>query len=305
MELNFFEYLPSKITTNILSSLSIRSLAISKSVCKSWLNLIDSDYFELKTLPALALLTTKERDPSQCAIFEIEDEDEVDADKSHDLHYIPLTDFDIPHRNRGFMEAIPLYMCNLITREYTELRCPLVYIPPLPFKFGFGVSKISGQYKVLSINKLRGSDSEHRVYTLGIGIWRRVEAGATSSFRRNVLESSLFLLPYTRNNEVVIWMMKEYQVEDSWTIEYKLSIIGFDFDSDLDYICVHPIKHFKDGDILMLLDEDDVIYYSNKTRTFQRIDMFKDEAAVYRAALIFTPSFFSLKNFGLENVFSF
>ena len=103
---NFFEYLPSEITTNILSRLSIRSLAISKSVCKSWLNLIDSDYFELKTLPALALLTTKERDPSQCAIFEIEDEDEVDADKSHDLHYIPLTDFDIPHRNRGFMEGI-------------------------------------------------------------------------------------------------------------------------------------------------------------------------------------------------------
>ncbi|XP_047960966.1 uncharacterized protein LOC125205852 isoform X2 [Salvia hispanica] len=122
MERDFFKYLPSEITTNILSRLPIRSLAVSKSVCKPWLNLIDSDEFhksEIKTPPALALLTPKGRDATQCAIYEIEDEDEVDLQKSHDLHYISLTDFDIPHPNRGFMEATANGLLLLYPRSTT------------------------------------------------------------------------------------------------------------------------------------------------------------------------------------------
>ncbi|XP_047960964.1 uncharacterized protein LOC125205852 isoform X1 [Salvia hispanica] len=128
MERDFFKYLPSEITTNILSRLPIRSLAVSKSVCKPWLNLIDSDEFhksEIKTPPALALLTPKGRDATQCAIYEIEDEDEVDLQKSHDLHYISLTDFDIPHPNRGFMEATANGLLLLYPRSTTDMvkRC--------------------------------------------------------------------------------------------------------------------------------------------------------------------------------------
>lgn len=53
--------------------------------------------------------------------------------------------------------------------------------------------------------------------------------------------------------------MKEYQVEESWTIEYKLSTIG----SDLNWMhmVVEPIKLFRDGDILMLIDKTCLIYY--------------------------------------------
>ncbi|XP_042032577.1 uncharacterized protein LOC121779321 isoform X2 [Salvia splendens] len=105
MELDFFGDLPSEITTNILSRLPIRSLAISKSVCKPWLNLIDSDDFhksEIKTPPALVLLTEKTMDSTWCAIFEFEDEDE----KSHDFHHIPLMDLEIPHGNRASMGGI-------------------------------------------------------------------------------------------------------------------------------------------------------------------------------------------------------
>ncbi|XP_047959922.1 F-box protein CPR1-like [Salvia hispanica] len=363
MERDFFGDLPSEITTNILSRLPIRSLAISKSICKLWLNLIDSDDFhksEIKTPPALALLMPN-KDSKRCTIFEIED----DAEKSHDLHYIPLMDLEILHGNRENMEGITdggllllnspstkgisVYICNPITREYTELCCPEDYSPDHVFNFGFGASKISGQYKVLGINTLRGSDSEHRVYTLGTGIWRHVEAGVASGFGfhgRNVVCNGnlhwivcdwsynmsicgfdvetecfrIFSVPpggnnlsvlrdclccsYTRDNELVIWMMKEYQAEDSWTIEYKLSTIVSDFDRDL--MCVDPIIHFKDGDFLMLLNEDRLIYYSNNTRTFQQVAMFRDAAAKdYIRALIFTPSLFSIKNFGFENVISF
>ncbi|XP_042036588.1 uncharacterized protein LOC121782703 [Salvia splendens] len=200
MELDFFGYLPSELTTNILSRLSIRSLAISKSVYKPWLNLIDSDNFhtsEIKTPAALGFLTPKERNSTQCTIFEIEDEDEVeDAEKSHDLHYIPLTDLEIRHGNRAFIDAITasglillyspfpkgihVHICNLMTREYTKLYCPEAYAPSNLLKFGFDVSEISGQYKVV----YRNADTESQyVYTLGTGTWRRVEARAVSGFR--------------------------------------------------------------------------------------------------------------------------
>ena len=73
------------------------------------------------------------------------------------------------------------YICNLMTREYTELRFPL-YISKRQFKFVFGVSKISAQYKVVCINADNRFDS-HYVYTLGTDKWRRVVAGAASGFR--------------------------------------------------------------------------------------------------------------------------
>ena len=69
---------------------------------------------------------------------------------------------------------------------------------------------------------------------------------------------------YSYSNKTDIWLIKKYQVEESWTKEYTLStsdisrsIIQF----------VHPIIAFKDGDILMLLNQSTLIYYSNKKRT--------------------------------------
>ena len=367
MERDFFQYLPSELTTDILSRLPFRSLVISKSVCKPWLNLIDSDDFrksEIKTPPALVLLTEKARGSTWCSIFEFEDED---AEKSHDFRHIPLMDLEIPHGNRATTEGItangllllysistkgiPVYICNLITREYTELCLPADYIPGHFLSFGFGVSKISGQCKVVCNNDCTDS---HHVYTLGTGTWRRVEGGAASGFtchgqsveyNGNIhwrafdvsgdmsicgfdVETEcfrLFSIPpvedggylngyycvlrdclcyyYTVDYEIRIWMMKKYLVEDSWTLEYKLSTMVFDI--NMDYVYVHPIKHFKDGDILMLLDDDDLVYYSNKTRTFQQVGMFRDGYVRCLSALTFTPSRFSLKNFGFKNVISF
>ncbi|XP_042033556.1 F-box protein CPR1-like [Salvia splendens] len=392
MERNFFRNMPIEITTDILSRLPIRSIALSKCVCKRWLNLIDSDDFEFKTPPALVLL--QQMDSTRCSIFDIEDEDEDDLE-IHDLHYIPLTHFDIPHENSeplaamaangllllysklGFAE-IPLFICNPITRQYIEIWGPEECILDVVvvdddddyddvdpvFCFGFGVSEISGQYKVVCIN---ADTDTHYVYTLGTGTWKRVQAGAASGLgiysaahivcNGNLhwtgvyysphtiricgfdLENecfSVFSAPpppppvnghtcltgelsalrdclcysYTWEEEIVIWLMKEYQVEESWTMLYKISNNGFDFDRasgfGWNYMCVKPIKLFKDGDVLMMLDEKRLIYYSNKTRIVQQVDMFKDAAAKdYVSTLVFTPSLFSLKNFRFKNVFSF
>ncbi|XP_042033563.1 F-box protein CPR1-like [Salvia splendens] len=351
MEREFFTNLPSDMTINILSRLSIRGIAISKCVCKPWLNLIESNDIvksKIKTASALVHFTPSAR----CTIFEIEDEDEADLE--------------IPHPNRSPIEGttandllllfpsatkgIPLYICNPMTREYTEPSYPL-YILERVLKFGFGVSKISGEYKVVCINADNGFNT-HYVYTLGTGKWRHIEAGAASDYKfwaqpilcnhslnwtvidlwyNNSIcgfdveteRFSIFSFPtngygygdlcvlrdclcycYTFDDDFIIWLMKEYQVEESWTIEYKLGPIICDF--DWNSMLVEPFKLFKDGDILMLLDKGRLIYYSNKKGTFEFVDMFKDlDATDLVSPLIFNPSLFSLKNFGFKNVISF
>ena len=131
---------------------------------------------------------------TRCKIIEIEDEDEADLE-SHDLHYHPLTDLVIPHGYTRQMLGItanallllyslsrkgnPIYICNLISREYTELSYPDDSTPYMLLQLGLGVSKISGKYKVLSINADTGSGS-HFVNTLGTKTWRSIDAGAAS-----------------------------------------------------------------------------------------------------------------------------
>ena len=77
---------------------------------------------------------------------------------------------------------------------------------------------------------------------------------------------------YTWDNEIVIWLIKEYQVEESWTEVYKLRTTGFVcklFSVWGAYTLVYPIKVFKDSDVLMLLGQRRLIYYYNKTSTTQ------------------------------------
>ncbi|XP_047948941.1 uncharacterized protein LOC125194754 [Salvia hispanica] len=325
MERNFFRNLPSEITTNILSRLPIRSIALSKCVCKSWLNLLDSDDFEYKTPPALALL--QQMNSIRSSIFDIEDEDEDEADeeKSHDLHYIPLTDFDIPHENSEQLAAmaangllllhsklgfsqIPLFICNPITRQYIELWGPEDYILD---DDAVVVDDDDEHGGALQPALLQVSDSI-QLHTFNFAAppppppvnGRSRLTGELSTLRDCLCYS------YTWEDEIVVWSMKEYHVEESWTILYKMSSNGFDFDRasvfGWNYMCVKPIKLFKDGDVLMLLAKKRLIYYSNKTRTIQQVGMFEDAAAKdYVSALIFTPSLFSFKNFGFKNVISF
>ncbi|XP_047959886.1 uncharacterized protein LOC125205113 [Salvia hispanica] len=236
MERIFFRNLPSEIITEILSRLPLRSIALSKCVCKRWLNLLDSDDFEFKIPPALALL--QQMSSTRCSIFEIEDEEEADLE-IRDLHYIQLIHFEIRD-------------------EKSE---------PLADGRDYVIGELSALMDCLCYS-------------------------------------------YTWEDEIVIWLMKEYHVEESWTILYKIGSNGFDLDwpsgFDWNYMCVKPIKLFKDGDVLMLLYEKWLIYYSNKTRTIQQVGMFKDATAKDKvSAMIFTPSLFSLKNFVFENVISF
>lgn len=70
---------------------------------------------------------------------------------------------------------------------------------------------------------------------------------------------------------------------------------------------VHPIKVYKNGEVLMFMKEKYLIYYSSKTRTIRQVGMPIDGPSVYDVApaMIYTLSLFSIMNFGVENVISF
>ncbi|XP_047942168.1 F-box protein CPR1-like [Salvia hispanica] len=182
MKPSFFTNLPSEIIPNILSRLSVRSIAISKCVCKAWRNLLVTDDFIdshlSKSAPSLAVMMSMP-DAYRCKVFELEDE----LDLRHG--YGPLTEFDFPDEAtiegsaNGLLFLHNLdadfdifYVCNPATREFCELLSL-----PQGIAYGFGASKITGQHKVVCISpKL-----DCHVYTLGTGSWRRVEA-TTASF---------------------------------------------------------------------------------------------------------------------------
>ena len=150
--------------------------------------------------------------------------------------------------------------------------------------------------------------------------------------------SDCLCVSYVWDNEIVIWSMEEYRVEESWTIEYRLSTNGFNFDFAIrdKMESVYPIKVFNDGDVLMLMVASDInfynrkrrlIYYSSKTGTIQQLGMINEPLGtigskgmfaeqhrtieyVYvgnhlNRAMIFTRILLSLKSFGIENVISF
>ncbi|XP_057786484.1 F-box protein At3g07870-like [Salvia miltiorrhiza] len=108
----------------------------------------------------------------------------------------------------------------------------------------------------------------------------------------------------TERCELTIWIMKEYGVDESWSMEYVIPL-------DEGMWIVEPIKVFENGDLLMLVMvyiSRCLFYYSNKNKTMQRIDLFgAGKASDSFDCGLFTPTLVSLKTLGLgvENVTSF
>ncbi|KAL7157656.1 hypothetical protein ABFS83_02G092000 [Erythranthe nasuta] len=110
--------------------------------------------------------------------------------------------------------------------------------------------------------------------------------------------------------EIDMWLMKEYGDEKSWTKEFVIR-------KSREYVCycegcteiVYPIRVFKDGDILMAWFGIHMFYYSDKTKTTARIDMFgmedEDNFDFDMKAMLHTSSFLSLTCFPKESVITF
>ncbi|KAL0438000.1 UNVERIFIED_CONTAM: putative F-box protein [Sesamum latifolium] len=118
-----------------------------------------------------------------------------------------------------------------------------------------------------------------------------------------VLGDRLCMCDNTSDDEIVIWLMKEYGVEKSWTKEFVISKHP-DYAGE-SYEVVYPIKIFKDGDILMAWQDFYLFYHSLKNRTTANVNLRKLHTTYRTEAMLHTPTFLSLKSFGMENVSSF
>lgn len=197
----FFRNVPSEIVIDILSRLPIRTIISCKCVCNSWLNLIETEEFAKfhlsKSAPGLAL-----DDSDSCNIFEFED---VINLEHHELHYVPVTDFDCSDCGgilgsangllflvKPIMPTVPdeLHIINPVTLEGIEISCSrkFGYDGDQLVTYGFGASRITGQLKVVRNfhDCVRDQETEEllsirrskcHVYTLGTGSWRRITPG--------------------------------------------------------------------------------------------------------------------------------
>ncbi|KAH6763695.1 hypothetical protein C2S51_014944 [Perilla frutescens var. frutescens] len=204
MKQDLLASLPPEVTIDIFSRLPVRSIICCKCVCKSWLDLIKSNEFVnshlSKSVSGLAHFRMFE--PSMPYKF---------LEFVENSMYIVFT-WIFPHHHIHIHSSVNgllfllklhlrlrtrnLFICNPITRDYIKLPCPRKY-PSSKRKallqadtFGFGVSKKSGQYKVVRLfhecttikvpdGGWKTVDTERKceVYTLGTRSWRSIEPG--------------------------------------------------------------------------------------------------------------------------------
>ncbi|XP_042033892.1 F-box protein CPR1-like [Salvia splendens] len=377
MTRGFFVNLPTENTINILSRISVRDVLSCKCVCKSGLELLNSREFVKshlsKSVSGLAVVRSGVESNSY-EIFEFQDSLDLEH---HNLRYSLVTKFVFPRAEalRGSANGLvfmtgdkpcDLYVCNPVTRDFIKL-CP--YSVSLDSSsnivaFGFGVTKMTGQHKVVRVvcdyelaeNSFRitVTRSHCEVYTLGTRTWRSIVPGDKlmydsygvflhgnlhwlvvdpqapsriscfdleterfSTFSHpplltkggsvgslSVLEGRLCLCDNSSEGKIIIWVLREYGVAKSWTKEY---VINKDAELCGDYVLVSPIKVFKNGDILFKCDESLLFHYNGRTKSLQKIEMFDahggDQSRV--DAIPHTSSFPSLRNFGMEDLYSF
>ncbi|XP_047949595.1 F-box protein At5g49610-like [Salvia hispanica] len=163
MKEGLFTNLPEDITRDILRRLPIRSIARCKCVCKSWR--------QFATSKSGLVFANEDTGFTFCdEVFQPLCQFRLPLCRGYSYRYvIGSADGFILVCAAGKNICEILCLCNPITREYIELPAlPGAYV--FNYVYGFGVSKLSGQYKILF--------SSHRscfVYTLGkIEYWRRI-----------------------------------------------------------------------------------------------------------------------------------
>ncbi|KAL1557568.1 F-box protein DOR-like isoform X2 [Salvia divinorum] len=203
MDEDFFKCLPSEIEVNILSRLPTRAAMACKCVCKPWLVLLATPEFVnshiSQSVPGLVVET-------QSKSYEvIEFVDEFGFDSGCEDSFSFELPFDEPiHSSANGLILLrgvdhgDLILCNPVTRDYIKLPSPHQTTSKDQHAieiFGFGVSGMTGQYKVVRVfvktppphdkyntNPLALCQYECQVYTVGTGTWRKLPSGSPHRF---------------------------------------------------------------------------------------------------------------------------
>ncbi|KAF7127159.1 hypothetical protein RHSIM_Rhsim11G0183200 [Rhododendron simsii] len=120
-----------------------------------------------------------------------------------------------------------------------------------------------------------------------------------------LLEGRLCVCDNSSNSDLVIWVMKEYGVSESWTKEIVIRL-----ESDLTcllYAQVTPIKVWRNGDILMLWRDDFLCSYNPERNSLEQVVVPRESAHIVDRFIIYemmlhVASFCSLKDFAMEKV---
>ncbi|XP_058189578.1 F-box protein At3g07870-like [Rhododendron vialii] len=120
-----------------------------------------------------------------------------------------------------------------------------------------------------------------------------------------LLEGRLCVCDNSSNSDLVIRVMKEYGVSESWTKEIVIRL-----ESDLTcllYAQVTPIKVWRNGDILMLWRDDFLCSYNPERNSLEQVVVPRESAHIVDRFIIYemmlhVASFCSLKDFAMEKV---
>ncbi|KAE9444918.1 hypothetical protein C3L33_23185, partial [Rhododendron williamsianum] len=120
-----------------------------------------------------------------------------------------------------------------------------------------------------------------------------------------LLEGRLCVCDNSSDSDLVIWVMKEYGVSESWTKEIVIRK-----ESDLAcllYDVVTPIKVWRNGDILMIWRDDFLYSYSPQSNTLEEVVVPRDSARIVDRHITYemmlhVASFCSLKDLTTEEV---
>ncbi|XP_047943187.1 F-box/kelch-repeat protein At3g06240-like [Salvia hispanica] len=155
---DFFKYLSSEIVLDILSRVPTREAMACKCVCKPWLGLLAIPEFVNSHLSRSVLGIAVETRAQSYKMDEFVDEE-----------------------HRWDTLLVVILSCAIRSHcDYIKLPSPRQTTPKVEFdmeNFGFGVSRMTGQYKVVRIFGEKPAEEyeyECQVYTVGTGSWRKV-----------------------------------------------------------------------------------------------------------------------------------
>ncbi|XP_047943188.1 putative F-box protein At3g16210 [Salvia hispanica] len=326
---NFFKYLPSETVLDILSRVPTREVMACKCVCKPWLGLLATPEFVNAHISRSVLGFAVETRPQSFKMVEIVEE--LDEEHRLDVTFsfkLPFNEMIHSSGNglfflKDFAYGV-LILCNPITCAY------------IMENFGFGVSRMTGQYTVVRIFVEKSWEEECN-YELDVGgilvngylHWAVEETrrgsgewiccfdletelfstfpapplpsstGVYSSRSLCVLRDCLCVTDIsTTDGSIIIWLMEE--CEHSWT---KIFVIP-DVDR-LPDVDVWPIRIFENGDVLMGCEDGTLFCYSNETKNFDYDIVSQEDRAPFPSTFVYAPSFVSLKSFAMENACSF
>ncbi|KAJ9552139.1 hypothetical protein OSB04_016184 [Centaurea solstitialis] len=203
------EELPKELTMDILSRLPVKTIVHCKRVCKKWRNLVSDSSFvnlHLSRSPTPTdfnfIIHTEpdadDRNPGKLQLMEIEDKVDHHHLRYHHLFILDLNLVPILEKTRIFhvgsvngliclwqytFNLTSTYICNLVTRECMILpRQHFFWDSIAGFVYGFGVSSLTGEYKVVRAFQWKTLPNDNKpsqpslleveVYTIGTGQWR-------------------------------------------------------------------------------------------------------------------------------------